>query len=60
MTPRIDDTQAVRYYEEVLRLMNELVVLLKENNNMLLQHNKTIEELNDRVRKISINTSNLR
>ena len=60
MTPRIDDTQEVRYYEEVLRLMNELVVLLKENNNMLLQHNKTIEELNERVRKISINTSNLR
>jgi hypothetical protein len=60
MTPRNDDTKVVRYYEEVLRLMNEMVVLLKENNNMLLQHNKTIDELNERVRKISINTSNLR
>ena len=60
MTPRIDDTKVGRYYEEVLRLMNEMVVLLKENNNMLMQHNKTIDELNERVRKISINTSNLR
>ena len=56
----ISDEKAVKYYEEVLRLMNEMVGLLKDNNMMQRQHNKTIEELNDRVRKIGINTSNIR
>jgi hypothetical protein len=56
---KIDNDKAVRYYQEVLRLMNEMVVLLKENNTMLKQHARTVEELNDRVRKIGINTSNI-
>ena len=56
----ISDEKAVKYYEEVLRLMNEMVGLLKDNNMIQKQHNKTIEELNDRVRKIGINTSNIR
>lgn len=56
---KIDNDKAVRYYQEVLRLMNEMVVLLKENNMMLKQHARTVEELNDRVRKIGINTSNI-
>jgi len=56
----ISDEKAVKYYEEVLRLMNEMVGLLKDNNMIQKQHNKTIDELNDRVRKIGINTSNIR
>jgi len=40
--------------------MNEMVGLLKENNAMLKQHNLTVDQLNDAVRKISINTGNLR
>jgi hypothetical protein len=55
-----DDAEAARYYEEVIRLMNEIVVLLKENNMLLKQHNKITNSIDDRVRKISINTSNLR
>jgi hypothetical protein len=57
---QVDDAKAARYYEEVIRLMNEMVVLLKENNTMLRQHDRTVDELNERVRKIGINTSNLR
>ena len=49
-----------RYSEEVLRLLNEMVGLLKENNTMLNQHAKTVEMLNERVRKIGINTSSIR
>jgi hypothetical protein len=60
MTSEIDSDKAVRYYQEVLRLMNEMVVLLRENNTMLKQHARTVEELNERVRKIGINTSNIR
>jgi len=40
--------------------MNEMVGLLKENNMALKQHNQTVEELSERVRKIGINTSNVR
>ncbi len=58
VTPK-EQARAVKYYEEVLRLMNEMVVLLRENNMMLSQHNRTIDELNERVRKIGVNTSNL-
>jgi hypothetical protein len=60
MTPKIDDANGARYYEEVIRLMNEMVGLLKENNTMMAQHNRTIGELSDTVRKININTGNLR
>ena len=59
MGPKIDDGLATKYYE-VLRLMNEMVVLLRENNTMLKQHNGTIDQLYDTVRKININTGNLR
>jgi len=60
MGPKIDDGLATKYYEEVLRLMNETVVLLRENNTMLKQHNVTIDQLYNTVRKININTGNLR
>ncbi|HKU49248.1 MAG TPA: hypothetical protein VJP79_04810 [Nitrososphaera sp.] len=60
MDPSSNDVKATRYYEEVVRLMNEIVTQLKENNMMLKQHTRTVEELNDRVRRISINTSNMR
>ena len=60
MGDKIDDAVAGRYYEEVLRLMNEMVVLLRENNTMLKEHNGTIAQLYDMVRKININTGNLR
>jgi len=60
MAPKAADAKSVRYYEEVVRLMNEMVGLLKENNAMLKQHNLTVDQLNDAVRKININTGNLR
>jgi hypothetical protein len=55
-----DFAKQQRNYEEVVRLMNEIVALLKENNTMLRQHNRTVDNINERVRKIGINTSNLR
>ena len=60
MKPKIDNDKAVIYYQEVLRLMDEMVMLLRENNTMLRQHARTVEELNERVRKIGVNTSNIR
>jgi hypothetical protein len=60
MKPKIDNDKAVIYYQEVLRLMDEMVMLLRENNTMLKQHARTVEELNERVRKIGVNTSNIR
>ena len=57
--PKSNNDKVARYYEEVLRLMNEMVVLLRGNNAMLKLHNRTVEELNERVRKISVNTSNI-
>lgn len=53
------DDRSIHYYEEVLRLMNEIVALMKENNMALKEHSKTVEQLNERVRKIGINTSSI-
>ena len=44
------DEKAEKYYEETLRLMNEIVGLIRENNRMN-------QVLNDYVRKIIINTN---
>ena len=54
------DTSQARYYEEVLRLLNEILVILKENNAMLKEHNRTVGSIDERVRKIGVNTSNMR
>ena len=48
------------YYEEILRLLNEILAVLKENNTMLREHNTVVNSIDDRVRRISVNTSNLR
>lgn len=56
MKKSMDDVPA-RYYEEIVRLMNEIVALMKENNLVLREHSKTVEQLNERVRKIGINTN---
>lgn len=52
-----------RYYEEVLRNMNELLILLKENNIMLKELATTLREdhkvnigIHDNIRKIKFNT----
>jgi predicted ABC-class ATPase len=58
--PKINDDNVILYYEEVVRLMNEMIVLLKESNTLLKQHIRTVEELNERVRRIGINTNSLR
>lgn len=50
----------VRYYEEILRLLNEILVALKDNNRMLKEHNSVVNSIDERVRKIGVNTSNLR
>jgi hypothetical protein len=53
-----------RYYDEMLRLLNEILAELKENNAMLKEHNSVVVvssiDDNDRVRKIGVNTGNLR
>ena len=48
-----------RYYEEMLRLLNEILATLKENNQMIKEHNVVVSSIDERVRKIGINTSNL-
>ena len=59
MTSNRDDDRSERYYQEVLRLLNEMTALLTENNTILRQHAQTVEELNERVRKIGVNTNQL-
>ncbi|HEX2557897.1 MAG TPA: hypothetical protein VHK86_06210 [Nitrososphaera sp.] len=54
------DSPQARYYEEVLRLLNEIMVTLKENNAMLREHNRTVGSIDERVRKIGVNTSSMR
>ena len=54
------DTSQARYYEEVLRLLNEILVILKENNTILKEHNRTVDSIDERVRKIGVNTSSMR
>jgi len=49
-----------RYYEETLRLLNEILAALKENNTMLREHNSVVSSIDERVRRIGVNTSNLR
>jgi len=58
LAKNIDPT--TKYYEEVVRLMNEMLGELKDMNMTLKQHSRTVDELNERVRKIGVNTSNLR
>jgi hypothetical protein len=60
MSPKVSDDKALRYYEGVLRSMNEMIGVLRENNSMMKQHVRTVEEVNERVRKIGINTSDFR
>jgi hypothetical protein len=48
-----------RYYDEVLRLLNEILAELKDNNQMLKENNSVVSSIDERVRKIGVNTSNL-
>jgi hypothetical protein len=49
-----------RYYEETLRLLNEIFATLKENNQVLREHNIVVSSIDDRVRRIGVNTSSMR
>ena len=49
-----------QYLDEELRLLNEILAVLKENNRMLSAHNSVVSSIDDRVRKIGVNTSNMR
>ncbi|HJS83176.1 MAG TPA: hypothetical protein VJ742_10125 [Nitrososphaera sp.] len=49
-----------RHMDEELRLLNEILAALKENNRMLSAHNSVVSSIDDRVRKIGVNTSNMR
>jgi hypothetical protein len=48
-----------RYYEETLRLLNEILAVLKENNTVLREHTSVVSSIDERVRRIGVNTSNL-
>lgn len=51
---------AGRHPEEMLRLLNEILATLKENNSILKEHNSVVSSINERVRRIGVNTSNMR
>jgi hypothetical protein len=57
VTGKISDEKAARYYEEVIRLMNEMVQEVTQMRIELQRNNRTCDELNERVRKITLNTS---
>ncbi|MCI0564272.1 MAG: hypothetical protein MN733_37840 [Nitrososphaera sp.] len=54
------ESEIARHLEEELRLLNEILATLKQNNMMLREHNTVVSSINDRVRKIGVNTSNMR
>jgi hypothetical protein len=39
------------YYEEIVRLLNEIIGMLKENNTMHREHNMVINSIDNRVRE---------
>lgn len=39
--------------------MSEILATLKENNSMLKEHNSVVSSIDERVRRIGVNTSNL-
>jgi hypothetical protein len=43
-----------------LRLLNEILAVLKENNRMLRENNMVVNSIDERVRRIGINTPSLR
>jgi hypothetical protein len=51
---------ADRHSEELLRLLNEILATLKENNRILKEHNSVVSSIDERVRRIGVNTSNMR
>lgn len=51
---------ADRHSEEMLRLLNEILATLKDNSRMLREHNSVVSGIDERVRGIGVNTSNLR
>lgn len=57
----MDPDQALsRHMEEELRLLNEILAAIKENNSILKEHNTVVSSIDDRVRRIGVNTSNMR
>lgn len=54
------NTIADKHAEEILRLLNEILATLKDNNRMLKEHNSVVSSIDERVRRIGVNTSNIR
>jgi hypothetical protein len=54
------ERDATRYCKETLRLMNEILATPKENNRMLMEHNSSVRRIDEWVRRIGVNTSNMR
>lgn len=52
-------TSSERHNEEIIRLLNEILAEMKENTTELKSHNRVVASLDEKVRKISINTSGL-
>ena len=54
-----EEGDSARHSEETLRLLNEILAALKDNNRILKEHNSIISSIDERVRRIGVNTSNL-
>lgn len=54
------ERDADRHSEEMLRLLNEILATLKENNRIPKEHNSVVSSIDERVRRIGVNTSNMR
>ncbi len=54
------ERDADRHSEEMLRLLNEILTTLKENNRIPKEHNSVVSSIDVRVRRIGVNTSNMR
>ena len=48
------------YQEQVKRLLSEILIELKESNTLLKEHDSMVDKINERIRKIGLNTANWR
>jgi hypothetical protein len=46
--------------DEIIKILNAILIEVKENQRLMLQHDQAVTRINNTVRKIGINLSDLR
>ena len=53
------DVKSAQQLEEVVRVLDEILAEMKQNNAELREHNRVVSSLDEKVRKIGINITSL-